>query len=64
MRQSDPTANYLDALARELSFDTALSRCVRAEIEDHLWQATGGCLSVERQLQAIANFGDPREITR
>jgi hypothetical protein len=64
VRQPDPIADYLDALARELSFDTVLSRRVCAEIEDHLWQATNGCLSIESQLQAVANFGDPRDIAR
>jgi hypothetical protein len=63
VRQPDPIADYLDALARELSFDTALSRRVCAEIEDHLWQATDG-LSIESRLQAVANFGDPRDIAR
>jgi hypothetical protein len=64
VRQSGPIADYLDALARELGFDIALSRRVRAEIEDHLWQATDGCLSIERQQQAVANFGDPRAIAQ
>ena len=64
MRQPDPIADYLDALARELSFDTALSRRVCAEIEDHLWQATDGRLSIESQLQAVANFGDPRDMAQ
>jgi hypothetical protein len=64
VRQPDPIADYLDALARELSFDAALSRRVCAEVEDHLWQATNGCLSIESQQQAVANFGDPREIAR
>lgn len=64
MRQSVPIANYLDTLARELSFDLALSRRVCTEIEDHLWQATDGCPSIEGQQQAIANFGDPRDIAK
>jgi len=54
----------LDAVARELSFDTALSRRVRAEIEDHLWEATDGGRSLENQWQAITNFGDPRELAQ
>jgi len=54
----------LDALTRELGFDIALSRRVCAEIEDHLWQATEGCLSIESQQQAVANFGDPRDIAQ
>jgi hypothetical protein len=64
VRQSGPIADYLDALARELGFDIALSRRMCAEIEDHLWQATNGCLSVESQQQAVANFGDPRDLAR
>jgi hypothetical protein len=51
-------------MARELGFDIALSRRVCAEIEDHLWQATDGCLSIESQQQAVANFGDPRDLAR
>lgn len=62
MRQSDLIADYLDALARELSFDVALSRRVRAEIEDHLWQVTDRCPSFECQEQAVADFGDPRDL--
>ena len=31
--------NYLELLARELDFDRSLSRCVRQEVEDHLWEA-------------------------
>jgi hypothetical protein len=64
VQQPDPIADYLDALARELGFDTALSRRVCAEVEDHLWQATDGCMSIESQQQAVANFGDPRDISR
>lgn len=64
VRQPSPIADYLDAVTRELSFDTALSRRVCAEIEDHLWEATDGGQSLENQWQAIANFGDPRELAR
>jgi hypothetical protein len=64
VRQSGPIADYLDALARELEFDIALSGRVCAEIEDHLWQATDGCLSIESQQQAVANFSDPRDLAR
>jgi hypothetical protein len=64
VRQPDPIADYLDALVRELSFDIALSRRVCAEVEDHLWQATDGCMSIESQQQAVANFGDARDIAR
>ena len=57
--------DYLELLERELNFDRSLSRCVRQEVEDHLWEAvaadsTGNML--EAQQCAIANFGDARAI--
>jgi hypothetical protein len=64
VRQPGPIADYLDALARELGFDIVLSRRVCAEVEDHLWQVTDGGTSIESQQQAVANFGDPRDIAR
>jgi hypothetical protein len=55
---------YLDALARELSFDPALSRRVRKEVEDHLWESTTNETgdTKEPQHRAIERFGNPREI--
>jgi hypothetical protein len=58
-------SDYLDSLARALDFDRSLSRCVRQEVEDHLWEAvaadpTGNRLEAERR--AIAHFGDPHVI--
>jgi hypothetical protein len=67
MQQPSPITNYVDALARELSFDSALSRRVRVEVEDHLWQAATdqiGGPSPESQRQAISGFGEPRELAR
>jgi len=57
--------DYLESLVRELDFDRSLSRCVRQEVEDHLWEAvaadsTGNMLEAQRR--AIANFGDARAI--
>src|SRR5262249_48784626 len=52
---------YAQALAARLSFDPALSRSVREEVEDHLWEAAGDG-SPESQRRAIARFGDPRLI--
>jgi hypothetical protein len=57
--------DYLERLARELDFDRSLSRCVRQEVEDHLWEAvaadsTGNTL--QAQQRAIANFGDAHAI--
>jgi hypothetical protein len=58
-------SQYLESLAAALSFDRSLSRCVRQEVEDHLWETVaadpiGDRLEAERR--AIANFGDPRVI--
>ena len=57
--------DYLDLLARELDFDRSLSRRVRQEVEDHLWEAvaansTGNMLAAQQR--AIASFGDARAI--
>jgi hypothetical protein len=57
--------DYLDGLSRELDFDRSLARCVRQEVEDHLWEAvaadpTGNLLEAQRR--AVANFGDARVI--
>jgi hypothetical protein len=57
--------DYVERLARELSFDRSLARNVRQEVEDHLWEAvaadsTGNTLAAQRR--AIASFGDARVI--
>jgi len=65
MLQHGPVADYLDALARELSFDRALSRRVHAEVEDHLREAAAarpGGPSPDNQRHVIAEFGDPGEL--
>jgi hypothetical protein len=57
--------DYLELLARELDFDRSLSRCVRQEVEDHLWEAVAANPAKnihDAQQQAIANFGDARVI--
>jgi hypothetical protein len=57
--------NYLELLARELDFDRSLSRCVRQEVEDHLWEAVAADRSgnsCEAERQAVANFGDARAV--
>jgi hypothetical protein len=57
--------DYLELLARELDFDRSLSRCVRREVEDHLWEAVASDPAkntLEAQRRAIANFGDARVI--
>src|SRR4029077_12422841 len=66
MRQLSPIADYLDALARELCFDPALSRRVRKEVEDHLDEAAreAGGPRPEADRRAIANSGDRRELAR
>lgn len=65
MEKSGVISEYVERLASELEFDPSLSRCVRREVEDHLWEAvaanpTGGRLEAERR--AVANFGDPHAI--
>jgi hypothetical protein len=64
MPQRAPVADYLDALARELSFDSPLAHRVRQEVEDHLWEATAanGDASIEAQASAVRSFGEAREI--
>jgi hypothetical protein len=65
MREPEPIAEYLDAVSRAIAFDIALSRRVRKEVEDHLWESVShaSCADpIEAQRQAIANFGDAREI--
>ena len=57
--------DYLDRLSRELDFDRSLSRCVRQEVEDHLWEAVEARPaedSLAAQRRAIADFGDARMI--
>jgi hypothetical protein len=63
MPPSGPIADYLDALASELSFDCALARRVRAEVEDHLHQAVAERCEGSA-LHAIRAFGDPRALAR
>jgi hypothetical protein len=67
MPQPSLIADYLDALARELSFDPALSLRVRKEARDHLLQAAASELGVPRreaERRAVANFGDAHELAR
>jgi hypothetical protein len=67
MPESGTVSEYLDTLARELSFDVPLSRRVRKEIEDHLLEAAADQPDeswTEAQQRAIARFGDPRDIAR
>ena len=66
MPQSSVVADYLDSLGRELSYDPLLSRRVRLEVEDHLWEAAAneGGDAAEAQRRAVEKFGDPQEIAR
>jgi hypothetical protein len=54
-------AEYVEALAGKLSFDCALSRCVRQEVEDHLREAVAADpagAAPEAERRAVARFGD------
>jgi hypothetical protein len=67
MQEPTPITEYLDALSRAISFDMKLSRRVRKEVEDHLWEsaANASCAdTLEAQHYAVLRFGDPREIAR
>jgi hypothetical protein len=58
-------SEYVARLASELDFDPALSRCVRREVEDHLWEAISANPTddrVEAERRAVTNFGDPHAI--
>lgn len=65
MQETGVISDYLESLEGALSFDRSLSRSVRQEVEDHLWEVvaanpTGNRLEAEQR--AIANFGDPHVI--
>jgi hypothetical protein len=65
MEESGVISEYAESLAGRLSFDRSLSRCVRQEVEDHLWEAVAANSTgdpLEAQRRAIANFGDARVI--
>jgi hypothetical protein len=65
MRSQNPIADYAATLSRELAFDGPLSRRVREEVEDHLWEAAasnGDEDPLAAQRRAVARFGDPRAI--
>jgi hypothetical protein len=39
IEEASVICDNLESLAGALSFDRSLSRCVRQEVEDHLWEA-------------------------
>jgi len=57
--------DYLDTLAHALSFDPALSRRVRQEVEDHLLDAIAADPARDRreaERRVVARFGEPHAI--
>jgi hypothetical protein len=65
MQESRVIPDYVELIARELDFDPSLSRCVRREVEDHLWEAVAANPAADRieaERRAVADFGDPRAI--
>jgi hypothetical protein len=53
---------YIERLAQALDFDPSLSRRVRREVEDHLWEAVSAHPSedgLDAERRAVMNFGDP-----
>jgi hypothetical protein len=62
MQEPGVISEYVELLADKLSFDRSLSRYVRHEVEDHLWEAVAADdlgNTPEAQRRAVANFGDP-----
>jgi hypothetical protein len=58
-------SDYIETLVDALGFDRSLSRRVRQEVEDHLWEAVAAdpvAGGPEAEQRAIANFGDPHVI--
>jgi hypothetical protein len=67
MRPPGPVAEFADAISRELAFDAALARRLRAEFEDHVLEALAGRAEPETdelQRELIRAFGDPHEFAR
>jgi hypothetical protein len=62
VEESGVISAYVDRLAGQLAFDRALSRDVRREVEDHLWEAVAGDSTRVAQQRAVANFGDAHAI--
>jgi hypothetical protein len=65
MQEAGVISDYLESIADALSFDRSLSRRVRQEVEDHLWEAVAADPIGDRpeaQRRAIASFGDSHAI--
>jgi hypothetical protein len=65
MAEPGVIAEYVERLARNLDFDPSLSRRVRREVEDHLYEAVSTSRSADRgeaERRPVANFGDPHVI--
>jgi hypothetical protein len=61
MQEPGVISEYVELLVDKLSFDRSLSRYVRQEVEDHLWEAVAADdlgNTPEAQRRAVANFGD------
>ena len=65
MQESGLIEAYTESVAGKLNFNPSLSRRVRQEIQDHLWEAVAANPSGngrEAIQHAIADFGDPQII--
>src|SRR5262249_45946310 len=65
MQESGMIAAYAELLAGKLDFNPSLSRRIRQEVQDHLWEAAAVGPSGNRReavQRAIASFGDPHVI--
>jgi hypothetical protein len=64
MRDPEIIAAYAASIAGRLDFDPSLSRRVRQEVEDHLWESmsTRASNGLETAQEATARFGDPQAL--
>jgi hypothetical protein len=59
MPEPEVFAAYAASIAERLDFDPSLSRRVRQEVEDHLWESASTTKPNSAQ-EATARFGDPQ----
>ena len=67
MEPSNAIPDYIETLARELSFDRVLARRVCHEVEDHLWEAVSSNAAgdtEDAQLRAIERFGPASNLVK
>src|SRR5215469_15738775 len=67
VRPREPIADFGSAVARELSFDPRLARRLRAEVEDHLYEALADRANPHGEnplAEVMCAFGAPQAFAR